>query len=76
MAVKVDKKHDFTAKLRQPLVLPRVKDYVKWQKAIRQGIKVETPNLTPISINLDLTTACTYRCPHCIDLDIIQKKSK
>jgi len=76
MAVKVDKKHDFTAKLRQPLVLPKVKEYVQWQKAVRQGLKVETPNLTPISINLDLTTACNFRCGHCIDIDVINSNGK
>jgi wyosine [tRNA(Phe)-imidazoG37] synthetase (radical SAM superfamily) len=72
----VEPKHDFTAKLRQPLVLPRVKDYVKWQKAVRQGIKIEAPNLTPISINLDLTTACNFRCGHCIDINVINSNSK
>lgn len=75
MTVKIDKKHDFTAKLRQPDVLSRLKKYVEWQRAIRQGIKIETPNLAPISINLDLTTACNFRCEHCIDIDVINAKS-
>ncbi|WP_190862121.1 radical SAM protein [Actinomadura sp. RB99] len=26
---------------------------------------------SPISINLDLTTACNYRCDHCIDYEIL-----
>ena len=74
--VEVDKKHDFTAKLRQPLMLSRVKEYVKWQKAVRQGIQIEAPNLVPISINLDLTTACNFRCGHCIDIDVINSNGK
>lgn len=76
MTVKVNKIHDFTAKLRQPYALSRLKEYVKWQKAIRQGLKVETPNLTPISINLDLTMACNFRCGHCIDLGVINSKER
>ncbi|MEK7555440.1 MAG: radical SAM protein [Patescibacteria group bacterium] len=77
MAVKVDQKHDFTAKLRQPSVLSRLKEYVEWQKTVRKGIKkVETPNLTPISINLDLTTTCNFRCDHCIDINVINSKIK
>ena len=30
----------------------------------------------PISINLDLTTACNYRCDHCIDWDILNTKHR
>ena len=29
--------HDFTAKLRQPAVLPMVVDYLKWQRALRRA---------------------------------------
>jgi len=29
------------------------------------------PNLGPISINLDLTSACNFACPHCVDSTII-----
>src|SRR5262245_48617136 len=29
------------------------------------------PDWSPISINLDLTTACNYACDHCIDLEIL-----
>jgi len=32
--------------------------------------------MAPISINLDLTTACNYRCTHCIDWDILNTKNK
>ena len=29
------------------------------------------PDWAPLSINLDLTTACNYACDHCIDLEIL-----
>ena len=32
------------------------------------------PDLAPLSINLDLTTACNYACDHCIDWDILNSK--
>ena len=31
------------------------------------------PISAPISINLDLTTACNYKCDHCVDMDILNK---
>ena len=34
------------------------------------------PELAPISINLDLTTACNYRCDHCIDWDILNTRHR
>ncbi len=73
--------HDFTAKLRQPAVLPLVMDYVKWRRACRAAeAKGETPPvapaIAPISINLDLTTACNFRCDHCIDWDILNTPNK
>ena len=68
--------HDFTAKLRQPAVLPLVMDYVKWRRACREAEAAgqelpAAPAIAPISINLDLTTACNFRCDHCIDWDIL-----
>ncbi len=73
--------HDFTAKLRQPAVLPLVVDYLKWQRALRMAREQgredpETPSLSPISINLDVTTACNYKCDHCIDWDILNSPIK
>lgn len=70
--------HNFASKLRQPQALATVKAYVKWQTARRQG-KAATatfdpslgPDMAPLSINLDLTTACNYACDHCIDMDIL-----
>jgi len=52
---------------------------VKWQRALRKaeaaGIEAPTmPDLAPLSINLDLTTACNYACDHCIDWEILNSK--
>jgi MoaA/NifB/PqqE/SkfB family radical SAM enzyme len=68
--------HDFRAKLIQETVWPQVVDYVRWQAAVKEataaGNGIPTPpDSAPISINLDLTTACNYRCDHCIDWDIL-----
>ena len=73
--------HDFSAKLRQPSLLPRVHDYVSWQRSARaaaaKGIDAPPmPDWSPLSINLDLTTACNYRCDHCIDWDILNSPIK
>lgn len=74
---KIEPKHDFASKLRQPSLLPNVLRYIEWQKAVRrahaEGAALpEIPDwLGPVSINLDLTTACNYRCDHCIDFDIL-----
>ncbi|MCA9001216.1 MAG: radical SAM protein, partial [Planctomycetes bacterium] len=68
--------HDFSAKLRQPDVVDHLREYVDWRKAVgraRESGQPEpsAPNRAPISINLDLTVACNYRCTHCIDWDIL-----
>lgn len=74
--------HDFSAKLRQPSVLPAVETYVRWQRAVRNaraaGESDPAPpgEHAPLSINLDLTTACNYRCDHCIDWDILNSPDK
>ncbi len=73
--------HDFTAKLRTAALWPRVRAYVEWQRALRAARREGTspppqPELVPLSINLDLTTACNYRCDHCIDWDILNAKVK
>jgi hypothetical protein len=71
--------HDFAGKLRQPGLWPGVVDYVRWRRALRKA-RAEgrpepgTPALVPLSINLDLTTACNYACDHCIDWDILNSK--
>lgn len=73
--------HDFAAKLQQPSLWPKVVDYVKWQRALRraesEGRELPAmPDIAPLSINLDLTTACNYACDHCIDWDILNSKQK
>ena len=73
--------HDFTAKLRQPAVLPGVLDYLKWRRSVEAARKAgrtppDAPRMAPVSINLDLTTACNYRCDHCIDWDILNTANK
>ena len=76
--------HDFMGKLRQPEVLEKLKEYVRWQIQWREGFAAKSltfeealetaPTSAPISINLDVTTACNYRCDHCVDMDILNKK--
>jgi wyosine [tRNA(Phe)-imidazoG37] synthetase (radical SAM superfamily) len=66
------KEHDFSSKLRQSSVIERLKKYITWQR--NAGITSAgnlLPNLAPISINLDLTSACNFSCPHCVDSKII-----
>jgi sulfatase maturation enzyme AslB (radical SAM superfamily) len=73
--------HDFTAKLRQPSVRGTVEAYVRWRKDLAKARASgqpdpKPPEIAPISINLDLTTACNYRCDHCIDWDILNTKHR
>jgi sulfatase maturation enzyme AslB (radical SAM superfamily) len=68
--------HDFSRKLRQPSLYGRVVDYVAWQRDVRAArargeAGPAMPDWAPLSINLDLTTACNYACDHCIDLEIL-----
>ncbi len=63
--------HDFAAKLRQPEILPRVKEYVKWLASGENRNPEAMPDFAPVSINLDLTTACNYACDHCVDKEIL-----
>ncbi|MFH1246719.1 MAG: radical SAM protein [Candidatus Liptonbacteria bacterium] len=68
--------NDFVSKLRQPSLLPRVMDYVRWQQTLRKAVRDGRPlpdmaTQGPVSINLDLTTSCNFRCPHCIDIDVL-----
>lgn len=75
--------HDFMGKLRQPEVIENLKEYVRWQIQWREGYAEDSltfdealktaPTKAPISINLDVTTACNYRCDHCVDMDILNK---
>lgn len=53
--------HRFSKKLLQQSLFPRLKEYL---------LKRDS-DLAPISINLDLTSSCSYRCPHCIDGSVL-----
>jgi wyosine [tRNA(Phe)-imidazoG37] synthetase (radical SAM superfamily) len=73
--------HDFTAKLRQPSLREHVAEYLRWRRELLRARAEgrpdpEPPAQAPISINLDLTTACNYRCDHCIDWDILNTKHR
>lgn len=69
--------HDFRGKLSDPRVAPVVETYLRGARARRAGLATtSSPGsdsrplpVGPISINLDLTMACDYRCEHCIDID-------
>lgn len=63
------REHDFCSKLRQASVVERLRAYISWQRsgAPPDGI----PPFGPLSINLDLTSACNFACPHCVDSGII-----
>lgn len=71
--------HDFASKLTLPGAKEALDHYVRWQVAQRQAQPADAaeldpskvPDFAPISINLDLTTACNYACDHCVDLDIL-----
>jgi hypothetical protein len=71
--------HDFAHKLQQPQLWPYVVDYVQWRRRLLAaradgGAEPAPPPLVPLSINLDLTTACNYACDHCIDWEILNGK--
>ena len=76
--------HDFAAKLLQPEILPRLKEYVHWYSGLRQAQETgdgtpsaaRVPDFAPVSINLDITTACNFACDHCVDMDILNQGIK
>jgi len=56
-----EREHDFSSKLRQAATLQRLKDYIQWQRKCDANTpNRELPLFSPISINLDLTTACNF----------------
>ena len=71
--------HDFAHKLALPGARDALEHYVRWQVAQRSAEHADAadldpgkvPDFAPVSINLDLTTACNYACDHCVDLDIL-----
>jgi MoaA/NifB/PqqE/SkfB family radical SAM enzyme len=67
-----EREHDFSSKLRQKDTFLRLKGYIQWQRkhdadALNRGL----PFFSPISINLDLTSACNFSCPFCVDSKLI-----
>ncbi|MDD4990159.1 MAG: radical SAM protein [Candidatus Pacebacteria bacterium] len=68
MAQKNNIIHNFSKKLLQKSIFPHLKEYLLWQAGKKES---EIEKFAPISINLDLITACNFRCTHCIDKDII-----
>ena len=67
-----NKEHDFSSKLRQSSVIIRLKEYFSWRRSFEASDTGDAfPDYGPLSINLDLTTACNFRCPHCVDSKII-----
>jgi MoaA/NifB/PqqE/SkfB family radical SAM enzyme len=68
----IEREHDFSSKLRQDATLQRLKDYIQWQRVCNPDTPYrELPLFSPISINLDLTTACNFSCPFCVDSKLI-----
>src|SRR5512142_2534663 len=71
--------HDFAGKLTQPGALERLRRYVRREAELRRRLAggqpipdlLERLEDVPISLNLDLTTACNFRCDHCVDLEIL-----
>ncbi len=76
--------HDFASKLAQPGAIEALRSYVRWQVARRESLggpgrkegDAPVPDHAPVSINLDLTTACNYACDHCVDMDILNTGHK
>lgn len=67
-----NREHDFGSKLRQHSTVQRLKEYIQWQRDLgRNFSSIEPPAHSPISINLDLTSACNYSCPFCVDSKLI-----
>jgi MoaA/NifB/PqqE/SkfB family radical SAM enzyme len=66
------REHDFSSKLRQRSTVQRLKEYIQWQRDLEGNFSsIEPPVHSPISINLDLTSACNYSCPFCVDSRLI-----
>ncbi|HVN70828.1 MAG TPA: radical SAM protein [Desulfomonilia bacterium] len=66
------KEHDFSAKLRQASVVESLRQYIIWQREVRRSNDgAQLPKFGPLSINLDLTTACNFSCPHCVDSKLL-----
>jgi len=67
-----NREHDFGAKLRQHSTVQRLKEYIQWQRDLGGNFSsIGPPVHSPISINLDLTSACNYSCLFCVDSRLI-----
>jgi MoaA/NifB/PqqE/SkfB family radical SAM enzyme len=67
-----EREHDFGSKLRQDATLQRLKDYIEWQRDCEiQASGRGLPMFSPISINLDLTSACNFSCHFCVDSRLV-----
>jgi wyosine [tRNA(Phe)-imidazoG37] synthetase (radical SAM superfamily) len=70
-----EREHDFSSKLRQDATLQRLKEYIQWQRGCQEDASGrELPMFSPISINLDLTSACNFSCPFCVDSKLIRTR--
>lgn len=82
LKIRLEPRHDFVAKLKGQALWPAVQTYVAWRQAIRRAREKGEPEPSapvgwmPPSINLDLTTACNYACPHCIDFEWLNTKER
>jgi len=66
-----EREHDFGSKLRQDATLQRLKGYIQWRRCRGDASDGGLPTIGPISINLDLTSACNFSCPFCVDSKLI-----
>ena len=71
MEKRAAREHDFGSKLRQDSVVKRLREYVYWQRNVGTRPDGTPPGVGPVSINLDLTQACNFSCPFCVDSSII-----
>jgi GT2 family glycosyltransferase/MoaA/NifB/PqqE/SkfB family radical SAM enzyme len=68
--------HNFIHKVLQPHMFENLLAYVNWRIAINRGANAPPPTFGPVSINLDITTACNHYCHHCIDLELLNNGRK
>ena len=67
-----NREHDFSSKLRQDAIIERLKHYILWQRDCKGEVCYGgIPYFSPISINLDLTSACNFSCRYCVDSKLI-----
>jgi len=65
------KMHNFIRKMFQKDVFDKLIEYIQMRSKCKNGANFKPKLINPVSINLDLTTACNYYCDHCIDLEFI-----